>query len=424
MIITLIALILGMLILGVPIYIGLLLSTMLCLLIFTDISPMIAIQRAFGGIDKFVLMSLPFYILTASAMDVGGLSQRMLRWARTLVGHLPGGQAMTVQTAAMFFGALSGSSPATVAAIGKVMYPEMLRTRYPKHFASGLVIQSGAVSLLIPPSVTMILYASATDASVGALFMGGLSAGIVFGLVMLAYIYFHSKRAGYPRDERNWGEVWSATKEAAWALGVPLIIICGISFGIFTPTEAAGASTIYALFVGIFIYKEIDMKKLYQLSLSAAKTSAQVMILIAGASALGWILTVGQGPQMLAAFLNENFTAAWTFLLFLNVILLILGMFLEASIALIVIGPLILTSAVGLGIDPIHLGVIMVFNLAIGTFTPPFGLNIFVAKSVTGLSVVEMVPGLTRFLIVSIAVLLVVTYIPAISTYVPNMIYK
>ncbi|WP_400243806.1 TRAP transporter large permease [Niallia sp. JL1B1071] len=424
MILALVILMFILLFIGVPIFISLLLSSIVVIWLFTDIQPMIAIQRAFGGIDKFVLMSLPFYILAANAMDVGGLSDRILKWARSLVGHFHGGLAMTAQTAAMFFGALSGSSPATVAAIGRIMYPEMLKQKYPKQFASGLILQSGSISLVIPPSITLILFASATNTSVGALFMGGLSAGIVFGIVLLVYIYLHSRRNNFPKDESfKFSELWKSTKDASWSLGIPLIIILGISLGFFTPTEAAGVAAVYAIFIGMFVYREINLKGLYKLCLSSAVTSAQIMITIAAASSLGWILTIGHAPQLLAQYLN-TFSSAWGFLLLLNIMLLILGMFLEASISLIVIAPLILTTAVGLGIDPVHLGIIMVVNLAIGTFTPPFGLNIFVANSVLGLKMNEMIGGITRFLIVSLVALAIITYIPAITMYLPNVIFK
>ncbi|MCM3715369.1 TRAP transporter large permease [Halalkalibacter oceani] len=425
MITLLIALTFILLIVGAPIYISLLLSSMITMLLFTSTDPMVLIQRTFGGIDKFVLMSLPFYILAANAMDVGGLSKRILRWAQALVGYLHGGLAMTVQTAAMFFGALSGSSPATVAAIGKIMYPEMLKQKYPKSFSTGLILESGSISLIIPPSITLILYASATNTSVGSLFMAGLSAGIIFGLIILIYIYAVSKIKKIPKGEPfNIPVLWQSTKNAAWSLGIPIIIIVGISMGIFTPTEAAGVSALYAIFIGMAVYREITLKKLFLICKSSAIMSAQIMILIGAASAFGWLLTVGQGPQLLAEFLNSNFNSSLMFLLFLNIVLLILGMFLDASIALIVIAPLVLPTAISLGIDPIHLGIVMVLNLAIGTFTPPFGLNIFVGKSVMGLEVHEMIPGIMRFLIVALAGLLLITYLPTLSLFLPNMIFN
>jgi C4-dicarboxylate transporter, DctM subunit len=424
MILALIGLLFILLLIGIPIYISLIFSTFVTLIFFTDINSMVAVQRVFGGIDKFVLMALPFFILAANAMDVGGLSKRILNFARALVGHFYGGMAMATQIAAMFFGALSGSSPATVIAIGRIMYPELLRQGYPKKFASGLIIQSGAVSLVIPPSITLILYASATNTSVGSLFLAGLGAGVFFGAFILLFIYLYARYKNFPKGNRSTlKEIGYSIKDASWSLAVPLIIIGGISLGIFTPTEAAGVSAIYSIFVGMFVYKEITWKKLYLLCLDSAKTSAQVLILVAAASALGWAMTVGQAPQMLAGFVTETFTSAWSFLIFLNVMLLIIGMFVDSTIALVVIAPLILTSALALNIDPIHLGIVMVLNLAIGTFTPPFGLNIFVANSITNLKMNEMVPGIMQFIWVSLIGLLLITFIPIISTFIPNIIY-
>ncbi len=385
---------------------------------------MIMVQRLFGGIDKFTLMSMPFFILAANAMDVGGLSTRILRWARALVGHISGGVAMTTHVASMFFGSLSGSAPATVIAIGKIMYPEMLRQGYSKHFASGLITSTGSVSLIIPPSLTLIIFATVTNTSVGALFLAGLSAGIVFGIFGLGYIWVYAKRNKMPRQTRATAkELWESTRKAGWALMVPIIILGGIYFGIFTATEAAGVSAIYAIFVGMFIYKEISLKKLYDLCLSSAITSAQVMILIAAASVFGWLLTVGQVPQALAQYLAEHFSVTWQFLLFLNVILLIVGMFMDGSSAIVILAPLLFPAAMSLGVDPVHLGIIMITNLAIGMYTPPFGLNIFVSNSITGMKLVESLPGITRFLAVSLLALIVITYFPAISTFLPKSIY-
>jgi C4-dicarboxylate transporter DctM subunit len=424
-VLTLIILLFVMLFLGVPIFVALLLSSITSLVFFTDISPMIIMQRVFGGIDKFVLMSLPFFILVANAMDVGGLSSRIIRWCRTLVGHFSGGLAMTTQTAASFFGALSGSSPATVIAVGKVLYPELLKNGYTKSFSSGLIIQSGSVSLLIPPSITLILYATSTNTSVGALFMAGLGAGLFYSIVVLGYVYFYSKKNNLQKESKaTKKEFWTATKEASWSILVPVIIMGGIFLGVFTPTESAGIAALYSIFVGMVVYKEITMKKLYNLCLSTAGTTAQIMILIGAASAFGWVLTIAKVPLEMSNYLAEQFVTGWTFLLFLNLILLIIGMFLDSTIALVIIAPLILPAARAFEIDPVHLGIIMVLNLAIGTFTPPFGLNIFVANSITKMSLIEMVPGLVRFIVVALVILIIITFVPGISMLLPDLIYS
>lgn len=421
LIITLFAL----LILNVPIFISVSFSTIIALLIFTDTTPLIMVQRLFGGVDKFTLMAMPFFILAANAMDGGGLSTRILQMARSLVGHVSGGVAMTTQVASMFFGSLSGSAPATVIAIGKIMYPELLRQGYSKTFAGGLIASAGSVSLIIPPSLTLIIFASVTNTSVGALFMGGLTAGLLFGLVVILYLGFYAKKHNLPRDKRaSFKEVISTTKEASWALMVPVIILGGIYFGIFTATEAAGVSAVYAIVIGAFVYKEINLKKLYEIGLSSAIMSAQVMILVAAASTFGWLLTVGQVPQQLATLVTENFTAVWIFLLFVNILLLVTGMFIDGSSAIIILAPLLFPAAMTMGVDPIHFGIIMITNLAIGMYTPPFGLNIFVANSITKMKITESLPGIMRFLVVTLVVLIIITYIPQVSTFLPNLLYK
>lgn len=425
MILTLIIMLFVLLLTSVPIFVSLALSTSLALVLFTDTTPIIMIQRLFGGIDKFALMAMPFFILAANAMDGGGLSKRILRLTRALVGHVSGGVAMTTQVSSMFFGALSGSAPATVVAIGKIMYPELLRQGCSKTFAGGLIASAGSVSLIIPPSITFIIFASVTNTSVGALFMGGLTAGVVFGVWVILYLWYYAKKNNLPRDKKaSLEEVLKSAKDASWAMMVPIIILGGIYFGIFTATEAAGVSAIYAIVIGMFVYKEIDLKRLYEIGRSSAITSAQVMILVAAASAFAWFLTVGQVPQMLATFIVDNFTSVTMFLLFVNILLLITGMFIDGTSAIVILAPLLFPAAVTMGVDPIHFGVVMIANLAIGMYTPPFGLNIFVANSITKMNLMEALPGIMRFIVVTIIVLMMITYIPPISTYLPNLVYK
>ena len=418
---SLIALLLG----SVPIFIALNLAVLLTLMIFTDMSPMIMIQKSFGGIDKFALMSMPFFIFAANAMDSGGLSERILKWTRSLIGSVRGGLALTTQLACMVFGALSGSSPATVIAMGKLMYPELVKQKYPKGFALGLITSSGSVALLIPPSITLIIYATATGTSVGELFMAGIGAGIVYGVGTICYILYYARKHNLPVDEKSsMKEIIKNTKDAVWSLAVPVIILGGIYSGIFTPTEAAGISAVYAIFVGMFVYKEINLKKLYDVCVQSAVTCAQVLILVAGAQAFGWFLTVARVPQMVTESIIENISSPIVFLMIINVILLIVGMFMEGIAAIIILAPLFYPIATQMGIDPVHLGIIMVANLCIGNFTPPFGLNLFVANGVTGVSVSKIIPTVLAFVLVSILALLAITYIPEISLMLPRYIYR
>ncbi len=406
-----------------PIFVSLGFASFASIIFFSDVEPMMLIQKFFGGIDKFALMSLPFFIFAANLMDTGGLSNRILKWSRALIGHVAGGAAMTTQLASMFFGALSGSAPATVMAVGKIMYPELLRSKFSPAFASGLLASAGTVALIIPPSITLIIYGAVTGVSVGRLFMAGIGAGVLYGVVSLGYIYFYARKNNLERDTKaSSKEVWETTKDAGWALMVPVIILGGIYSGIFTPTESAGISAIYAMLVGLLVYKELKFKDLLKVAKESAASSAQVLIMIASAQALGWILTIGQVPQLLAQGFLQDITSPVVFLLVLNVILLIMGMFMEGGAATIILVPLIYPMVMKLGIDPVHLGIVIISNLSIGMFTPPFGINIFVTSSITKLDMVEMMPGLMRFLIIDIAALLLITYIPQISLFLPNLL--
>jgi C4-dicarboxylate transporter DctM subunit len=409
---------------SVPIFIALNGAVLICVLLFTHMPPMVIVQKAFGGIDKFALMSMPFFIFAANVMDVGGLSRRILDWTRSMVGSTRGGLAYTTQATCMVFGALCGSSPATVVAMGKLLYPELVRESYPKGFSVGLITSAGSVALIIPPSITLIIYAAATGTSVGSLFMAGISAGVVYGLASIIYIWFfsrsHNLALSAPSSRR---EIWEKSKQAVWSLMVPVIILGGIYMGIFTPTEAAGISVVYALFVGIFIYREITLKGLYDVCLSSAITCAQVLILVAAAQTFGWFLTVVRIPQAITSMVVSNVTSPWMFLGIINAVLLVVGMFMEGIAAIIILAPLFFPIAMKMGIDPLHLGIVMVANLSIGNFTPPFGLNLFVASGVTGLPMSEIIPAVMRFILVSLAGVLIITYIPVISTFLPKLVY-
>lgn len=420
------SLLIGMFVLllsGTSIYVALGLASFISIGLFSDIQPMILIQKLFGGLDKFALMALPFFILSANLMDKGGLSSRILNLSKALVGHISGGAGLTTQVACMFFGALSGSAPATVVAIGKTMYPALLRSGYNPSFASGLLAQAAAIALVIPPSITMIVFGATTGVSVGKLFMAGVGAGIVFGSIVLLYIYFYSRKNNIITDEKaSLGELRRAFIDSLAALMVPVIIIGGIYGGIFTPTESAAVSAIYALLIGLYFYKEITWKDFYTICKESAVTSAQVLVLIAAAQALGWVLTVGQVPQYVTDNLLAGISSPIVFFMILNAILLVLGMFMDATAAIIITMPIAFPMAMALGIDPVHLGIVVIVNLAIGQFTPPFGLNIYVTASISGLTMVEMFPGLMRFIIVNIIALLVITYIPQISLFLPNLL--
>lgn len=412
------------LLLGVPVFVALSLSSTIAILGFTTFDISIVAQRLVGGIDKFSLMAIPFFILAANVMKTGGIAERILKWCKTMVGHRTGGMALTTEVACMFFGAVSGSSPATVIAIGGLTYPQLQRDNYGKDFSTGLITSSGSVALLIPPSISAIVYGSVTGVSVGALFMAGFGAGILYGIFYLVYCYVYAKKHDVMKAEKVSAKGrLKATKEAAWALGVPVIIIGGIYAGIFTPTEAAGVSAVYAIIVSLFIYREMNLKQLWKCCVDSAASTAQVMILLAAASVFGYVMTVGQVPQALStAIINANL-GKYGFLLLVNLLMILEGMFIDGSSAIIITAPLLYGAATSLGIDPVHLGVIMVANAAIGMFTPPFGLNLFVAQPVTGNDMKTIMKGVLPFVAISILALFVITYIPQISMFLPNLVY-
>ncbi|MDL2264405.1 TRAP transporter large permease [Synergistaceae bacterium OttesenSCG-928-I11] len=412
-----------LLIFSAPIYIAMTVSSMAVMFLFGDFSLSAVLQRIFGGIDKFSLMSLPFYVLAADIMTVGGMSRRIVDFVNILIGNFRGSLAIATQGACMFFGALSGSSPATVVAIGSMMYPRLVHEEgYSERFSAGLITASGAVALLIPPSITFIIYGATTGVSVGALFTGGIGAGLMFSAVIIAYSYYYALTHNIVvKNRASMKQIASSAKEASWSLGVPVIIVGGISAGIFTPTEAAGFSVVYALLVCVFVYKELTWKALYEAMVSSAITIGQLMMLLGAAALFGWVLTVSFFPQILTEILVANITSKYTMLFIVNIVFLIAGMFVDAGAAVMILAPLIYLPLVKLGVDPVHLGVILVTNLSIGMFTPPFGLNLFVARSVTGLSLIDVYKASLPFIVLSIIALAVITYIPAVSMFLVNL---
>lgn len=413
----------ALLFLGTPVFVGLSFAAFLAFALFSDATLTVLAQRMFAGIDKFSLLAIPFFILGANVMKTGGIAERILHFALTLIGSVRGGMAYSTQLSSMFFGAISGSSPATVVAIGNLMYPSLIEKKYGDRFSIGLITASGSVALLIPPSISAIVYAAVTGASVGALFMAGLGAGIVYGLAYIVYIYFHVRKTNVPTEERSsLKDILISARRAGWALGIPVIIIGGIYTGIFTPTESAAVAAVYAIIIALFVYKEMSFKDLYKITIDSAVSTSQIMLLLAGASIFGYILTMGQAPQALASLIGGDVSPIM-FLLYVNIILLIAGMFIDGSSAIIIMAPLLYPISTSLGIDPIHFGVIMVANASIGMFTPPFGLNLFVAQSQTRLPLTSVMRGVIPFVFISIIALLLITYIPQISLLLPDLVY-
>lgn len=425
MLIILIVSLFSLLAIGVPIFIALNGASFLSLSIGTSIPPIAFVQRMFGGLDKFGLMAIPFFIFAANIMNNGGMARRILNLANKLVGGFRSGLALTTIVSCMFFGAMSGSAPATVVAIGSIIFPALIKANYGESFSVGLVTSSSSVALLIPPSVTMIVYGAATGVSVGALFMAGIGAGIIYGVCFILYsILFTRKARVVVQEKSTLKQIFFSIKDAFWALGVPVIIIGGIYGGVFTPTEAAAVSAAYSIIISMFVYKELDFKKLYESGVESAATTAMVMIMIAGASALSWVLTVGGIPQYISGTILGVTESKIAILIAMNIIMLIAGMFVDGVAFILILAPIFLPIALKIGIDPIHLGIIMVANGAIGMFTPPFGLNLFVASGPTGLPFSRIVKGIWPFIAVSILSLIVITYVPVVSMWLPNILYK
>lgn len=410
---------------GAPVFVALGMSAVVALIGFSDLPLIGAAQRLINGVDKFSLLAVPFFIFAANVMKNGGIAKRIMNWAKCMVGSIQGSLSITTEIACMFFGAVSGSSPATVVAMGSMMYPELINDKYPRKFSAGLVTAAGSVAILIPPSINLIVYGTVVnEASVGALFMGGLGAGLVYGIIYVLYCLWYAKRHNIPRGPKHTiREKLLATKDAAWALGVPVIIMGGIYGGYFTATEASGVSALYAVIVSMLVYREMSLKQLWKTCIDSVKSCAQVMIMLATASIFSWVLTVGQVPQAVAALIAESNFSPTMFLLMVNVLFLVAGMFIDGSSATIILAPLLYPVAKSLDINLVHFGVMMVANIAIGMFSPPFGLNLFVAQPVTGNNMKTIMLGVLPFILISLLALALITYIPGISLLIPRLVY-
>jgi len=376
-------------------------------------------ERLFNALNTFPLMAIPFFVLAANIMSRGGISKRLTDLGNAMVGHYRGGMAMTAVLSCMFFAAISGSSPATVVAVGTLMIPAMIAAGYPKEFSTGVIASSGSLGILIPPSIPLIVYGIVTEQSIGDLFLAGVIPGIMAGFMLIGLVILLSRRRGYGQAEdairMTQRQKLKAFRDAILSLLMPVIVLGGIYGGIFTPTEAAAASVVYALVVSLFIYKQLSVKDLGRILLGSAKTSAMIMFIIANGILFTFVLTSERIPgQVTDAMLGMDLNK-YTFLLLVNVLLLIVGCFMETSSAILIIAPILLPIGLTLGVDPIHLGIIMIMNLEIGMVTPPLGLNLFVASGLSGMSVLRVAKAAFPSALVLLAALALVTYLPVIS---------
>ena len=377
----------------------------------------------FASCDSFPLMAIPFFILSGALMEGGGLSKRLVNFFDSLVGHFTGGLAIVTVVTCLFFGAISGSGPATTAAIGTIMVPTMVEKGYDKKFAMALVAASGCLGVIIPPSIPMVSYGISVNASIASMFMGGFLPGILMGGLLIVTAVWSLKRSGFTGSGEpfSWQRVWVSFKDAIWALMCPAIILGGIYSGFFTPTEAAVVSVVYALLVGLFAYKELTWKTTYKKFAEAACTHGTVNIIVGTSTILGRVLTLEQIPDAVATAMLSISENKIVILLIINLLLLICGCLLETNSSILILAPILYPVVATLGVDIVHFGIIMVVNLAIGFITPPVGVNLFVACGIGKIPFMDLVKRIIPFLISMLIGLLIITYIPAVSTTLPAL---
>jgi C4-dicarboxylate transporter, DctM subunit len=410
--------------LGMPVAISLGLSSLLTILLVGDDSLASLTIKIFETSEHYTLMSIPFFVLAGALMSTGGVAKRMVAFAIAAVGHLRGGLAIASVLACTLFAAVSGSSPATVVAVGSIVIAGMVRNGYPKEFGAGVICNAGTLGILIPPSIVMVVYAAVTEVSVGRMFMAGVVPGIMLACMLAFAVWWRAGKLTLTKNERASGsEIWRTFRESIWGLLLLVIIMGGIYGGIFTPTEAAAVSAVYAVFVAVVIYRDIKPRQLPHVFLDAGKTTVMLMFIIANALLFAHVLTTERIPQTIAEHILAAGMEPWMFLLVVNIILLVAGNFMEPTGIILILAPIFFPIATQLGIDPIHLGIIMVVNMEIGMITPPVGLNLFVTSGITGMNLVQVTRAALPWLSILLLFLLLVTYIPQISLLLPQLVF-
>ncbi|MCC8056669.1 TRAP transporter large permease [Cloacibacillus sp.] len=405
-------------IMNVPIAICLGAASFLALYMDGSVPLLLLVQRMFTGTDSFTLLAIPLFMIAGRLMEWGGISKRLIDLSMNVVGGMYGGLANVSILACMFFAAISGSAPATVVAIGSIMVPAMLKEGYGKAFSVAILAAAGIIGVIIPPSILFVSYGVSIGASIGKLFIAGIIPGVIMGLSLMLFCYIVSRINGWKSSVKpTFRGFLSSLRKSIWGLLMPIIILGGIYGGIFTPTESAAVACIYSLFVGFFVYKELNVKNTYISFYEAGTTSAMVLLIIATATAMGWILTTEQVPLRIAEALSSLAQSRYSLLLFLNIMLLVTGCLMEPNAAIIILGPIFLPLLQQANIDLIHFGVVMVVNMAIGMLTPPLGVNLFVAQSLQkDIPIKSIISAVTPMIIVLLVNLMLFTYIPAIST--------
>jgi C4-dicarboxylate transporter DctM subunit len=411
-----------LLMIGFPIYL-ILLTTSLVAVLFVADAPLTTIQTGmFGSLDSVPLLAIPFFILAGEIMGQGGIARRVIVWVQSLTGSVRGSLPVTTIVSSELFGAMSHTAVGTVAAVGRLVYPALKGGGYSDRFTVSLIASSGAIAVVIPPSIAMILYAMSAQQSAIALFTAGILPSLLLGLVDAIYVVLYSRSRDVKVGEKaSWPKIWAATKEAGWALGAPFAILGGIYGGIFTPTEAAGVAVVYSVAVTMFIYRDISWRELWRITLAAVFLIAQILIIVTAAGIYSWLLTTSGIPQSIISTMNALHLAPWQTLLIVNIGLLLIGSFLEPPAAIIILTPLLLPVVEAAGVHPIHFGIIMAVNLSIGMYTPPFGLNLFASQAIFNQPLAMIYRGVVPFVVINFATLMLISYVPWISLGLLNV---
>jgi C4-dicarboxylate transporter DctM subunit len=411
----------ALLCLGVPIYLIFLATTVVALW-SSGLPATIMPQTMFGSIDSFTLLAVPFFLFAGELMGRGGIAVRLVHWVTQMFGSMRGSLGLATVVSCEIFGTMSGSSPATVAAIGRLMYPALRQSHYEEKFALGLITSTGAIATVIPPSILMIVYGAAAEVSIAKLFLGGFLPGMLIGLLMAAYVLWYARRHALTSPPRfRWPAFATASLEALWALGVPFVILGGIYSGVFTPTEAAGIAGVYGILVSTLVYKDMGWRGIWDVAVNAGVVTAQLMIIVAGSAVFTWYLTVSGVPQAITAYIQSLHAPRWGLLCAINGFLIIVGGLIDPTSATLVLTPLLLPMVKAVGVDPVHFGIILTVNLSMGMFTPPFALNIFMAQALFGAPTSVIYPGLVPFILIQVLALICITYIPEIAMLLPRL---
>lgn len=415
----------GLMLTGMPISISLGLTVLTFLFTMTDVPIQSVALKLFTGIEKFEIMAIPFFILAGNFLTHGGVARRMINFATSMVGHWHGGLALAGVLACALFAAVSGSSPATVVAIGSIILPAMVKQGFPNRFGAGVITTSGALGILIPPSIVMVMYSVSTNTSVGKLFMAGVVPGLLLAFLLGLTTWYLARKNNYPRLKKaTWAERLAAFRKSGWGLFLIVIVMGGIYTGVFTPTEAAAMAAVYAFFIAVFVYKDLSLKQVPKVLLDSASMSAMLLYIITNAVLFSFLVTSENIPQTMAAWITDSGLGPITFLLVVNILLLLAGNVMEPSSIVLILAPILFPVAMKLGIDPVHFGILIVVNMEVGMCHPPVGLNLYVASGITKMGITELTIAVMPWLLTMLGFLALVTYWPALSLWLPNLIYN